>query len=206
LLAGAVCASGCGDAGKSAPSRADRPAAAKLPPPAFAKTVNLKPVSGRILVELPAASRFVPLSGARQVPVGTQVDASAGVVRLTAATSTPADLDSGDFQAGIFQIRQDPAERGVTELRIRDDQTARAACARRPSTRVFGLLLGDAEGRFRTRGRFSEATVRGTDWGVRNRCDGTLTIVRSGEVVVTDFGTRRDVVVRAGHSFLARAR
>jgi len=30
-------------------------------------------------------------------------------------------------------------------------------------------------GRFRTRGRYSSATVRGTDWTVTDRCDGTLT-------------------------------
>jgi hypothetical protein len=66
-------------------------------------------------------------------------------------------------------------------------------------------LLGDAKGRFRTRGRFSQATVRGTQWGVRNRCDGTLTIVRRGVVVVNDFALHKNVVVRAGHSFLARA-
>jgi hypothetical protein len=176
-----------------------------LPPPAFAKTVNLSPVSGKVLVEPPATSRFVALGGARQVPVGTSVDTSAGVVRLTAATGTPARFDAGDFQAGTFQIRQDPAEPGVTELRIRDNQAVRAGCSG-SSTRIFGRLLGDAHGRFRTRGRFSQATVRGTNWGVRNRCDGTLTIVRRGVVVVDDFRTHKSVVVRAGHSFLAKAR
>lgn len=171
--------------------------------------MNLRPLTGKILVELPATSRFITLSGARQVPVGTLVDASNGVVHLTAATGTPAHFDAGDFQAGIFQIRQDPAERGLTELRIRNNETVRAACrrttGRRPSPRQFGLLLGDAMGRFRTRGEFSAATIRGTKWGVRNRCDGTLTIVRRGVVVVNDFGLHNNIVVRAGHSFLANA-
>jgi hypothetical protein len=191
--------SGCG-------STSDGPSAAKatLPPPVFARTVNLSPVTGKVLVELPATSRFVALAGARQVPVGTFVDASAGVVRLTAATGTSGDFDAGDFQAGTFEVRQDPAEPGLTELRIRNDETVRKACGR-SSKRQFGLLLGDAKGRFRTRGRFSQATVRGTQWGVRNRCDGTLTIVRRGVVVVKDFALHKNVVVRAGHSFLARA-
>jgi len=172
----------------------------------FAKTVNLKPVTGKTLVELPATSRFVALSSARQVAVGTSVDASAGVVRLTAATGTRRRFDSGDFQAGVFEIRQDPAEPGVTELRIRDNQAVRAACRRARGRRVFGRLLGDAHGRFRTRGRSSTATTRGTKWGVRDRCDGTLTIVRRGVVVVTDLVRHKDVVVRAGHSYLAKAR
>ena len=201
--------SGCGGAGKG-PSVAER----KLPPPAFAKTVNVRPLTGKILVELPATNRFITLSGARQVPVGTLVNASAGVVRLTAATGTPTHFDAGTFQAGIFEIRQDPAEPGLTELRIRNNETVRTACDRartrtaghRPSTRLFGRLLGDATGRFRTRGEFSAATVRGTKWGVRNRCDGTLTIVRRGVIVVTDFGLHKNIAVRAGHSFLAKAR
>lgn len=212
LVAGAFWAagqSGCGSA-----ERGPSVAKVKLPPPAFAETVNLRPLTGKILVELPATSRFITLSGARQVPVGTVVDASAGVVRLTAATGTPAHFDAGDFQAGIFEVRQDPAERGLTELRIRNNQTLRAACdrararttGRRPSTRLFGRLLGDATGRFRTRGEFSVATVRGTKWGVRNRCDGTLTIVRRGVIVVTDFGLHKNIIVRAGSSFLAKAR
>jgi hypothetical protein len=197
LLGAGLC--GCG--GSSDGAAASK---AALPQPVFAKTVNLSPVSGKILVEPPATTGFVALSGARQVPVGTSVDASSGVVHLTAATGTPRDLDAGDFQAGTFQIRQDPAERGLTELRIRDDQAARAAC-RRGSTRQSGLLLGDAVGHFRTRGHSSAATSRGTEWGVRDRCDGTLTIVRRGVVVVNDFGRHKNVVVRAGHSFLAKA-
>ncbi len=227
LVAGAFCVAGpagCGGASK-APSVATnaspgRPSVtagrstANLPPPKFAETINLQPVSGKILVELPATSRFIPLSSARQVPVGTLVDASAGVVRLTAATATPAQFDAGDFQAGIFEILQDPVERGLTELRIRDTRTSRTACGRgrapstgrRLSSRLLGLLLGDANGRFRTRGEFSAATVRGTKWGVRNRCDGTLTIVRRGVMVVTDFGLHKNVTVRAGHNYLAKAR
>jgi hypothetical protein len=70
---------------------------------------------------------------------------------------------------------------------------------------VLGLLRGTAKGRFRTTGRFAAATVRGTDWGVRDRCDGTLTVVRRGVVVVRDFRRHRTVVVRAGQTYLAKA-
>ena len=41
---------------------------------------------------------------------------------------------------------------------------------------------------------------------MRNRCDGTLTIVRRGVMVVRDFGLHKDVIVREGHSYLAKAR
>jgi hypothetical protein len=66
-------------------------------------------------------------------------------------------------------------------------------------------VRGRARGRYRTRGRYSAATVRGTTWTVTDRCDGTLTSVTSGRVVVRDFRTRRNVTVRAHRSYLARA-
>ena len=83
---------------------------------------------------------------------------------------------------------------------------APAARATALSQRILGLLRGSAKGRFRTTGRFSAATVRGTNWGVRDRCDGTLTVVRTGVVVVTDFRLHRSVIVHAGQTYLAKAR
>jgi hypothetical protein len=40
---------------------------------------------------------------------------------------------------------------------------------------------------------------------VRNRCDGTLTIVRQGVVAVTDFVTHKTIVLHTGQRFLAKA-
>jgi ferric-dicitrate binding protein FerR (iron transport regulator) len=48
--------------------------------------------------------------------------------------------------------------------------------------------------------------VRGTRWMVEDRCDGTLTVVTEGEVVVRDLGLDRRTVVRAGERYLARSR
>ncbi|MGH3131683.1 MAG: hypothetical protein ACRDNX_12775, partial [Gaiellaceae bacterium] len=64
-------------------------------------------------------------------------------------------------------------------------------------------LWGSGTGSFRTRGRHSAATVRGTTWLVEDRCDGTLTRVTSGSVLVNDFVKKRQVVVSAGKSYLA---
>jgi hypothetical protein len=66
-------------------------------------------------------------------------------------------------------------------------------------------MRANARGRFRTRGRYSAATVRGTIWNTIDRCDGTLTKVKRGVVVVRDFRKRRNITVRAGKSYLARA-
>ena len=73
---------------------------------------------------------------------------------------------------------------------------------RKPPRRLWG---SDSKGKFRTRGGNSVATVRGTAWYVEDRCDGTLTRVSKGSVSVYDRGRHRTVVVRAGHSYLARS-
>jgi archaeosine-15-forming tRNA-guanine transglycosylase len=70
--------------------------------------------------------------------------------------------------------------------------------------RVRRLWGRDGGGRFRTHGRNSQATVRGTRWVTVDRCDGTLTRVTEGSVVVRDFARGRRVLVRAGSSYLAR--
>jgi hypothetical protein len=70
--------------------------------------------------------------------------------------------------------------------------------------RVRRLWGRDKGGRFRTFGRHSHATVRGTRWLTEDRCNGTLTRVTDGSVVVRDTVRRRSVVVRAGRSYLAR--
>jgi hypothetical protein len=183
------------------------------PAPVFARTVVLAPAGGRTLIELPGAyRRFVTLSASRAVPVGTVVDATAGTVSLTSADPGPAPTkqQTGRFSGGSFRVEQSRTAGGQVDLVIRDSVsrsacTAHAAHAAALSQRVLGLLLGKAKGHFRTVGRFAAATVRGTDWGVRDRCDGTLTVVRTGVVVVRDFRLHENVSVRAGQTYLAKA-
>ena len=78
----------------------------------------------------------------------------------------------------------------------------RSRGTRRGEDRAPGL--GDGKGRFRTRGRYASATVRGTKWLTADRCDGTNVKVARGVVQVADFPQRRQVTVRAGRSYLAR--
>ena len=56
-----------------------------------------------------------------------------------------------------------------------------------------------------TDGEFAAATVRGTNWGVRNRCDGTLTVDREGVVLVTVYHPHRTITLHTGQTFLAKA-
>ena len=195
---------------------------ARLPAPRLGKTVNVAPVKGDVFVKLPARSSaasaaqkgrgFIPLRQARQIPVGSLLDTRKGTVRLVSAAAR--GKQQGDFNAGFFKAVQSRRGRGLTELRLAGGRFSRcgsrrgrgaAVQASRRSRRVVRRLRGNARGRFRTRGRYSSATVRGTDWTVTDRCDGTLTKVRRGSVVVRDLRRRKKVILKAGRSRLVRA-
>jgi hypothetical protein len=187
-------------------------AAATSPPsPTFAKTVVAAPVSGKVLVRTPGAAYATPLTAVRLVPVGTVLDTTGGRVRLTSANPRPGSVQSGEFFKGTFQVTQTRAGQGLVSLVLRDTITRQSVCTSSPahaaalSKRLLGLLRGSAKGHFRTVGRFSAATVLGTNWGVRDRCDGTLTVVREGVVEVRDFVHHKTVVVGTGQTYLAKA-
>jgi hypothetical protein len=111
-----------------------------------------------------------------------------------------------------LQSRRSDA-RGLTELRLKGSSFRRcgagsdgSASAAQLSRQTIRRLRSNARGRFRTRGRNSSATVRGTIWDTIDRCDGTLTKVRRGRVAVRDFRRKKTVIVRAGKSYLATPR
>jgi Calx-beta domain-containing protein len=66
-------------------------------------------------------------------------------------------------------------------------------------------LWGKGKGRFRTRGRYSSGTVRGTNWVTTDFCDGTDTRVVAGIVRVYDFVTKKWILLEAGESYFAKA-
>jgi hypothetical protein len=215
-----LAAGGCGssEAPRPAPTRLAQttgaPAAkavAQAPTPVFAKTVRLAPVSGTILIRTPGAPYFIELRSPQTVPFGTVVDTRAGTIRLTSATAPPTKMQTGNFFLGRFEVIQKRSLGGLTDLVIQDKlkrsvcSTGQQATAAKLSARILGLLRGKAKGRFRTRGHFAAATVRGTEWGVRDRCDGTLTVVTRGVVAVRDFRLHKTVIVKTGHTYLAKA-
>jgi hypothetical protein len=186
-----------------------------VPLPVLGDTVVVSPGTGKVLVRRPGSPRFRILDEPSRVPVGSIVDAREGHVQLVTSIAADGRLQAGTFWGSRFQVRQPRRGRGLTSLVLRGGNFA--AC-RRPSangSRVAGAsavrrirrLWGrDRGGRFRTYGRQSQATVRGTRWLTEDRCDGTLTRVTSGAVAVRDRVRRRTVIVRAGHSYLARTR
>jgi hypothetical protein len=74
-----------------------------------------------------------------------------------------------------------------------------------PAGKVVRSLWSQGKGRFRTKGKYASATVRGTKWQTTDQCDGTLTSVTEGSVLVRDLRLKKNVVVNAGGSYLAKA-
>jgi hypothetical protein len=178
----------------------------------------------RVRVTLPPKNHgFFPLTEPLSLPAGTKVDALRGSLRLLTATAQKGRTYNGVFGSGLFSIRQDArgATKALTTLALLEGAFAGAptysscrAKAGKPvlraraaslSSKVLQTLRARVHGRFRTRGRYSASTVRGTGWDMSDRCDGTLTVVRRGTVEVSDFVRHVTVVVPAGHRYFARA-
>ena len=176
-----------------------------LPPPTPGQTVNATPLGGEVLVKVVGTPQFVPLSVPSLVPVGSQFDATKGRVELTAARAGGI-TDTSLFYDGTFEVSQ-PTPTALAELRLISGDFSVCSLPSFSATdknrRRVRRLWGSGKGKFRTRGKYSSATVRGTIWKTEDRCDGTLTQVQDGSVTVRDFGRKRDFVIRAGKSYLA---
>jgi Ca2+-binding RTX toxin-like protein len=176
--------------------------------PRRGRLLLLQPLRGGEAFGLQGMTRTVPLKDRLGLPPGVKLDATSGAVRLTAAT-VGGRAQSGDFSKGAFLVKQKRSARGLTELALVGGDLTKCSDARgKPqgtaARTVLRRLFGRAHGRFRTRGRYSTATVRGTTWTVTDRCDGTLTTVQKGTVLVRDRVKHRTVRLKAGQRYLAR--
>jgi hypothetical protein len=184
------------------------PAVFVAPPPVFGERVNVTVRRGTVTVRT-AEGVFVPLTSFASVPVGSRLNTREGSVNLTGALPD-AGTQTGIFHGGLFDVLQSKTGSGSTELvvhgrPVRCRRASRAVTARR--RRHPRSLWGNVRhGNFRIRGGWSVASVRGTIWNVEDRCAGTLTRVKRGSVRVRDLRRHRTVVVKAGHSYLARRR
>ena len=185
---------------------APAPTPTATPTPTFNETVVVPAVSGTVLVKLKGSKTFVVLSAGQSVPFGSQIDATKGRITLTSVSERGGPPQTATFYDGIFTITQRGA---ITELTLSGPAPtcgskgkANAAAGKVKSRRLWG----DGKGKFRTRGQYSAATVRGTKWLVEDSCAGTLTRVVTGVVSVNDLVLRRTIIVRAGKRYLARPR
>jgi CSLREA domain-containing protein len=213
------------------------------PPPVLGESGDVTPISGLVLIKLPPGKSFhglhgrvagvptkgqgfIPLTQARQVPVGSQIDALRGTLQLVVASAKKHKTQQVRLSGGLFtlgQNRRGPLK-GLTTFALKENafkgapsyasctstsahiaSTGPAAQEAKLKPKVLQTLLAsEKSGSFRTKGRYAAATVRGTEWITEDRCDGTLTIVKRGVVAVQDFHTRKTIILHAGQRFLAK--
>ena len=177
-------------------------------PPVFHKSVGVKLVSGRVGIRRPGSKQDVDLTGSDVIPLGSTIDAEHGALMLSSVPRAGAAPQTAKFYEGVFKVTQSG---GITQLALAQPlascrargRAASAAAKKKPSKRH---LWGDGKGAFRTSGKYSSATVRGTKWLVQDSCAGTLTRVVRGTVKVRDNVRHKTITVAAGKSYLARPR
>jgi len=170
-----------------------------------------------VLVRVPGSPGFEELDGSAPVRTGSVLDLRKGTIRLATAAGTASGAaatrtQSADFSGGTAVFRQERRS-GLTTLTLTRGDFSSCPGGKQAAWNPFGItartgnrLRASGRGRFRTRGRYSAATVRGTTWSVEDTCAGTLTLVTAGSVQVRDFAKHRTVVVRRGGRYLAKRR
>lgn len=195
----------------SPPPRVATPAQVPPPQPRYRRSVVLRPTKGTVRVRLPGSTRYVKLESIDTVPFGASIDARNGRVRLHAARNASGATQAASFYGGVFRVLQRGA---VIELQLRGPkpvcarssaQTSQLKPRKKRQARTR-KLWGSGKGSFRTSGRYSAATVRGTTWLVQDSCRSTTTRVKRGVVSVRDFARKRTIRLRAGDRYVARRR
>jgi hypothetical protein len=183
------------------PAQTPVPTATPTPTPTPTPVTNKSVAAdaeGTVLIK-DKSGKFVPLRDGI-VPNGSEIDTKKGEVTITTSTG-----EKATFSDGRFKVSQSG---GITTATLSEPLDcakggkARAS-AKKPKTRK---LWGEGKGRFRTKGQYSAATVRGTKWLVQDTCTTTLTRVAQGVVSVRDEVKKKTVTLRKGKSYVARAK
>ncbi len=182
------------------PTPTATPTVTPSPTPVAGQSVGAKPVGGKVLVKLPGSNRFVALDPS-VIKNGAEVDTRKGVVEITRS-----DGGVARFYDGIFKLSQSD---GITTLTLTEKldcpsrKGSASAAAKKPKTRK---LWGDGKGKFRTRGQYSAATIRGTKWLIEDGCRYTRIRVAQGVVTVRDEVKKTTKILRKGKSYTAKPR
>ena len=171
------------------------------PAPVLGKQVNVQLVSGHVWIKPPpgkslgpagdtaALSKgqgFVPLTEARQIPTGSEVDALHGSLRIVSNTGKIGKTQTATLAGGVFNIGQirKGISKGLTTFNLVESafQGAPTYTTCKPkykkaddatiaslSSKTLQLLKVSGHGKFRTTGRYSSATVRGTIYTVADQ-------------------------------------
>jgi hypothetical protein len=187
------------------PTPTPTPTPPVTPTPVFHQDVVVKPVSGVVKVKLKGTNKFVALPADGKIPLGSEIDVTKGKITLTSVPKAGGTPQTATFYAGIFKITQ---VGGITNLTLSQPLSCpkkgkASAAAKKVKKR---RLWGSGKGSFRTTGRYSAATIRGTTWLVQDTCTSTLTKVKQGVVSVRDNVRHKTKLVRAPHSYTAHVK
>ena len=178
--------------------------------------------------------KFVPLTQLSKIPNGAVVNALHGTLTLNTAAigRDPArharreegrakkpkkpKTQTGKFGGAVFRVARpirpgDPRAGGGSEVKGAPSfascttKKGKAVTAGGLQRRRCSCCTRAATGKFRTRGRYSAATIRGTIWTIADRCDGTLVHAIKDIVTVNDFVLHKTIALHPGHSYLALA-
>jgi hypothetical protein len=146
------------------------------------------------------------------IPIHSILDTVHGSASLKMATNTAGTtFQKGTFSKGAFRTDQGKKKplttvtlMGGGNFGLGCRRSAKAPLARAARSRPHRQLFSNVHGSYQTRGRHSTATVRGTEYLVKDTCSGTLTVVKRGSVFVRDLVKHHTVVVKKGHRYLAR--
>jgi hypothetical protein len=184
----------------------------QLPAPSARRLIGVSPVNGDVRVLPQGGKRYVTLREADVTPNASFVDAKPGRIAVT-ADQGGGTLKTMNFYEGAFRMTQGKGAKPVTDIRLSDPldgclsakrlQPGKATIAakKRRSRHVWG----NGHGRYRTKGRYASALVRGTIWRTTDVCSSTTVRVARGLVQVRDLVKKRTVFVKAGRSYTARA-
>ena len=203
------------------------PKAPVPPPPSLGKSFTGS-ATGLVLIQV--NGKFVPLTQLSKIPNGAVINALHGTLTLNTAASGGTQhatlaakkkpkkpkTQSGKFGGAVFKVTQ--THSGLATLALVEGAKFKgaptyASCTTKKgkafaagvSSKTLQLLHASAHGKFRTKGRYSAATIRGTIWTIADRCDGTLVHAIKDTVTVDDFVLHKIISLRSGHSYLAQA-
>jgi hypothetical protein len=155
-------------------------------------------------VRVPGTNKFVLLTAGEQIPVGSELDTIHGRVRLTTSAGGK-KKQSADFYDGRFIFTQKKATKPITVLTLSEPLSCAKTHFAEAAAKKKRHLWGSGKGKFRSKGKNASATVRGTIWLTQDTCTTTLVHVKRGIVDVFDFVKHEHVLVKAGHTYVARS-
>jgi hypothetical protein len=162
-------------------------------------------------VKFPKSNSTFRPSQDQPLPNGTIVDVSngRGVTLIDRNGNEALFYGAKDGVPSRFVI---VTVRGTLELRLIGGNfkscTKRtlAAVGQKPKAKPIRRIWGKGKGRFRTKGRYASAAVRGTWWLTEDYCKYSLVRVREGSVTARNLISGKYRVVKAPKTFIVGPR